>query len=124
MTDINAVAKSFTDFYYQSFDSNREQLRGLYKDVSMLTFEGAQFQGQANIMEKLLNLPFQKVAHRISTVDAQPANPQMNALLVTVSGQLLIDEEQNPQQFSQTFQLISEGGSYFVYNDIFRLIYG
>jgi hypothetical protein len=30
MADINAVAKQFTDFYYQSFDTNRSQLSPLY----------------------------------------------------------------------------------------------
>lgn len=34
-----------------------------------------------------------------------------------------VDEEQNPQMFSQTFQLVPEGGSYWVFNDIFRLNY-
>jgi hypothetical protein len=35
-----------------------------------------------------------------------------------------VDEEQNPQQFSQAFQLIQDGNSYFVFNDVFRLNYG
>jgi hypothetical protein len=36
--------------------------------------------------------------------------------MVAVTGRLLVDEEQNPMQFSQSFQLVPEGGSYFVYN--------
>jgi hypothetical protein len=30
MTDINAIAQQFTDFYYQAFDSNRSGLGPLY----------------------------------------------------------------------------------------------
>lgn len=62
----------------------------LQRDVSMLTFEGVQTQGTNSIVEKLVGLPFQKVAHRISTVDAQPSNPNNSSIVVTVTGQLLV----------------------------------
>ncbi|KAI7884216.1 nuclear transport factor 2 [Lichtheimia hyalospora FSU 10163] len=123
MADINAVAKAFVEFYYQTFDTNRQNLGPLYRDHSMLTFEGQQTSGANPIVEKLVNLPFQKVAHRISTIDAQPTDPNAGTIIVTVTGQLLIDEEQNPQMFMQNFHLVPEGGSYWVLNDIFRLIY-
>ncbi|CAO3678383.1 unnamed protein product [Umbelopsis ramanniana] len=117
------VAEQFTKFYYDTFDRNRADLASLYRDVSMLTFEGVQTQGTNSIVEKLVGLPFQKVAHRISTVDAQPSNPNNSSIVVTVTGQLLIDDETNPQMFTQTFNLIADGGSFWVYNDVFRLIY-
>ncbi|KAL1934096.1 hypothetical protein VTP01DRAFT_6278 [Rhizomucor pusillus] len=123
MADFQEVAKAFVEFYYKTFDANRQELLPLYREQSLLTFEGSQFMGAANIVEKLTSLPFQKVAHRISTIDAQPSNPQGGTIIVTVTGQLLVDEEQNPQMFSQTFQLVPEGGSYWVFNDIFRLNY-
>ncbi|KAL2919452.1 Nuclear transport factor 2 [Polyrhizophydium stewartii] len=123
MADINAIAKSFVDFYYSTFDRNRAELAPLYKEFSMMSFEGQQFRG-ADIVEKLQSLPFQRVQHQVVTVDAQPSNPQAGPLLVTVTGRLLVDDEQNPQHFSQTFQLVPEGTSYFVFNDIFRLNYG
>ncbi len=69
----------------------------------------------------------------------QPANPQGGSILIFVTGQLLVrlnalvflsdimlqvDEEQNAQFFSQTFQLFPDGaGNWFVFNDIFRLNY-
>jgi Nuclear transport factor 2 (NTF2) domain len=34
-----------------------------------------------------------------------------------------VDEEQKPMNFTQTFQLMPESGSYFVFNDIFKLVY-
>jgi Nuclear transport factor 2 (NTF2) domain len=38
-------------------------------------------------------------------------------------GYYQVDEEQKAMNFTQTFQLMPEGGSYFVFNDIFKLVY-
>ncbi|KAK9470635.1 uncharacterized protein V1510DRAFT_422594 [Dipodascopsis tothii] len=123
--DVNfqALAEEFTRFYYQQFDSDRSQLGNLYRGHSMLTFETSQLQGAADIIEKLVSLPFQKVQHRISTLDAQPSSPSMGSVIVMVTGELLVDEEENAQRYSQVFHLIPEGGSYYVLNDVFRLNY-
>lgn len=122
MADFNSVAQQFTEFYYQQFDSDRSQLGNLYRDNSMLTFETSQVQGAKSIVEKLTTLPFQKVVHRIVTLDAQPSN-EAGGILVMVTGELLIDDEQNPQRYAQVFQLSPDAGSYYVYNDVFRLNY-
>lgn len=90
----------------------------------MLSFENSQLQGTAAIVEKLKELPFTKVAHRISTLDAQPSSPSGGGVIVMVTGELLIDEEQNTQRYSQVFHLMPEGGSFYVFNDIFRLNWG
>ncbi|KAI0655517.1 nuclear transport factor 2 [Cubamyces menziesii] len=124
MADINAVAKQFTDFYYTTFDTSRAGLQSLYRDNSMLTWEGTPILGAANIAEKLTSLPFEKVQHKITTLDAQPSSPSVASMIVSVTGLLVVDDSTNPLQFSQVFQLIPDGGSYYVYNDIFRLNYG
>ncbi|XBW38519.1 hypothetical protein QEN19_004108 [Hanseniaspora menglaensis] len=121
--DFSTLAQQFTEFYYNQFDQDRSQLGNLYRNESMLTFETSQVQGVAAIVEKLTALPFQKVKHRISTLDAQPCSPQGD-VLVMITGDLLIDDETNPQRFSQVFHLIPDGQSYYVFNDIFRLNYG
>lgn len=93
----------------------------------------------------------------MSTIDAQPSKFD-GAIIVSVTGLLLVcwlvhtstlsyskqvDEESNPLSFSQVFQLVPDGGSYYVYvsssdywhvprrptrfasfNDIFRLNVG
>ncbi|KAI1908160.1 Nuclear transport factor 2 [Ophidiomyces ophidiicola] len=120
--DFQNVAQQFVEYYYKTFDENRADLSPLYRDHSMLTFENSSIQGTGLIVEKLMSLPFQKVAHRVSTLDAQPTNE--GGILVMVTGALLVDEEQKPMSYSQTFQLLPNGaGSYFVFNDIFRLVY-
>jgi len=70
------------------------------------------------------SLPFGKVQHQVTTLDAQPSSVSDGGILVQVTGALLVDEEQRPMNYAQTFQLLPDGnGSYYVFNDIFRLIY-
>ncbi|KAF9991090.1 Nuclear transport factor 2 [Mortierella antarctica] len=135
MADINAVAQQFSSYYYQTFDANRNSLGPLYlradvatsvsiltsRPTSMLTFEGAQTVGDAAIVEKLSSLPLDGLRHNISTQDAQPVN---DGILINVTGQLLASGESNPQFFCQTFHLKPDGGSFYIQNDIFRLVYG
>jgi hypothetical protein len=125
MADINAIAKQFTDLYYTTFDSDRQGsvMKGLYRDHSMLTFEGEAFQGAAPILERLQRAP-EKVQHKVTTLDAQPSSPNVASLLVSVTGVLLVEGEEHPINFSQVFQLVPEGSMYYVFNDIFRLNYG
>ncbi|KAJ2089390.1 Nuclear transport factor 2, partial [Coemansia sp. S142-1] len=62
------------------------------------------------------------VAHKVTTIDTQPSLPNVNAVVIAVTGQLLVDDETKPQQYTQLFQLVEDGG-FFIYNDIFRLNY-
>ncbi|KAL2888149.1 Nuclear transport factor 2 [Ceratocystis lukuohia] len=117
------VAKQFVTYYYETFSTNRKGLVTLYRDNSMLTFESASTLGAVNIAEKLEALPFQEVKHAVSTIDSQPTI--QDGVLVMVTGQLLVDKEQRPMNYSQTFQLMKDAsGDYFVFNDIFKLVYG
>lgn len=34
-----------------------------------------------------------------------------------------VDEEERAMSYTQIFQLLPEGGSYYVFNDMFRLVY-
>ncbi|KAG5968093.1 Nuclear transport factor 2 [Claviceps cyperi] len=121
---FEAIAKQFIDFYYNTFDTDRKGLASLYRENSMLTFESTSSLGTANITAKLTGLPFEKVKHQVSTLDAQPSNDN-GGIIILVTGQLLVDEEQRPMNFSQAFQLSRDGaGQYFVYNDVFKLVFG
>ncbi|KAI4698106.1 uncharacterized protein J4E84_001240 [Alternaria hordeiaustralica] len=138
MSDFNAIAQQFVQFYYKTFDENRAGLGALYKETSMLTFEAQGTQGSAAIVEKLQNLPFQQIQHRTDTVDAQPSAD--DGILVLVTGALLASRshvslhpaltnteqlagEDKPMSFTQAFQLKNADGNWFVLNDIFRLVY-
>jgi len=123
MADFEAIAKQFVEYYYKTFDESRAQLGPLYRDDSMLSFEASPSLGTAAIVEKLKNLPFEQVKHQVATIDAQPSNPS-GGIMVVVSGALLVEAEQRPMSYTQTFQLLPDGsGSYYVFNDVFRLVY-
>ncbi|EJU05520.1 nuclear transport factor NTF-2 [Dacryopinax primogenitus] len=123
MGDFKTVGQQFVNFYYSTFDSGRANLAGLYRDTSMLSFEASEIMGTQAIIEKLSSLPFQKVQHRVDTMDTQPSNSQ-GGLMVLVTGALLVDDSTNPLHFCQVFQLLPHDGSYYVQNDVFRLNYG
>lgn len=56
----------------------------------MLSWEDKQFLGGSTIVEHLVGLPFAKVAHRITTTDAQPSQPGSEHMIVLVTGQLIV----------------------------------
>ncbi|KAK1383989.1 NTF2 domain-containing protein [Heracleum sosnowskyi] len=121
--DPDAVAKAFVEHYYTTFDMDRSGLANLYQDTSMLTFEGQKIQGSTNIVSKLVSLPFTQCKHTITTVDCQPSGPAAG-MLVFVSGTLQLVGEQHGLKFSQMFHLMpTPQGSFYVFNDIFRLNY-
>ncbi|KAF7715668.1 Nuclear transport factor 2 [Penicillium ucsense] len=120
MADFNTIAQQFVEFYYNTFDSNRSGLASLYRPESMLTFETSSVMGTEQIVEKLNGLPFQKVRHQLATLDAQPSGEN---IIVLVTGALLVDDEQKPMNYTQLFTLKPQDGTFFVLNDVFRLIY-
>lgn len=87
----------------------------------MLTFEGVQHQGPADIIAKYKSAG--QVKHTIKTMDVQPSTDG-SAILIFVTGSIQIDGG-NPLHFCEMFQLVSNApGSYYVHNDVFRLNYG
>eukprot|EP01121_Diplochlamys_sp_Union-15-3_P008779 TRINITY_DN2348_c0_g1_i1.p1 TRINITY_DN2348_c0_g1~~TRINITY_DN2348_c0_g1_i1.p1 ORF type:complete len:124 (-),score=16.58 TRINITY_DN2348_c0_g1_i1:177-548(-) len=118
MSTPDDLAKQFVMHYYQTFDTNRANLAGLYRPQSMLSFETNKFQGAEQIIKKLTTLQFTSVRHQIATLDAQPTFG--NALLVFVSGVLQVEGESHQLPFSQVFTLAPEGSSFYVLNDMFR----
>lgn len=125
MSNINEVGAAFVKHYYTLFDSDRSKLAPLYREGSMLSFEGEGFQGANNIVAKLTSLKFQRVNHNITTLDVQPSGA--NSLIIVVCGDLKVDDTPNPLKFSQTFHLIPTDPNmqdFWVHNDLFRLNYG
>ncbi|KAF8031495.1 hypothetical protein BT93_D0648 [Corymbia citriodora subsp. variegata] len=121
---VELVGRAFVDTYYHLFDNDRAALSSLYQATSMLTFEGQKVVGAQAISEKLMQLPFDKCQHHISTIDSQPSSAS-GGIVVFVSGSLALPGEEHQLRFGQMFHLIpSAGGSFFVQNDMFRLNYG
>ncbi|KAK3901628.1 nuclear transport factor 2 [Staphylotrichum tortipilum] len=123
MADFQGIAKQFVTHYYLTFDRDRKDLVGLYRENSMLTFESAQSLGAQSITEKLVSLPFQKVQHQAGEPDAQPT--PNGGIIILVTGQLVVDDESRPLPYSQAFQLCQDAnGQWFIFNDVFKLVLG
>ena len=105
----------------------------------MLTFESTATQGATQIVQKLAvchwienrlvqiltrgqDLPFQNVKHRVDTLDAQPSN-EAGGIIVLVTGALQVEDQDRPMSYVQTFQLMPEASTYFIFNDVFKLVY-
>ncbi|WP_405640009.1 nuclear transport factor 2 family protein [Streptomyces uncialis] len=128
MSDFNSIASAFAGHYYTTFDNYeaRDGLASLYRPESMLTWEGSQLQGASSIVEQLKKPELKVVKHQIASQDSQPAPG--NGVLVTVTGSLAIDNAfDKPMLFTETFNLApipGQPGGFFVYNQIFRLVFG
>lgn len=118
----DAVGKAFLDYYYNLFSTNRQGLGNLYQDQSMLTFEGQKFLGSANIVGKLVQLPFAQCRVTRSSEDFQPS--LSGGIILFVTGNIQTEGESYVQKFSQVFHLMPFNGSFIVTNDMFRLNYG
>lgn len=87
----------------------------------MMTFEGQQYQGPDNIVQKLSLVG--QVKHTVKSRDLQPTFSE-NAMVIFVTGTVQIAGD-NPIHFSELFLLVSTAPQqYYVHNCIFRLNYG
>ncbi|XP_033626894.1 uncharacterized protein LOC117289743 [Asterias rubens] len=113
------IGKSFCEAYYKTFDADRGQLAALYHPThSIMSFEGTTFYGAADITNHLKALPFQTVAHAMTSIDCHCTVD--NSILVAVLGQLMVDTDPK-QTFHQTFMLKQDGTTFFITNDMFRI---
>jgi len=105
---------------FQSLE-NRSQLAMFYRDNSMLTFEGQEFHGAKDIVEKFTSLPLMQ--YQQASRDAQPSAPE-GSVVIYIIGQILYEGTKIPQTFSQVVHLVPEAsGQWYILNDIFRLVY-
>ncbi|EFY84765.1 nuclear transport factor NTF-2 [Metarhizium acridum CQMa 102] len=99
---------SFIEYYYQVFDNDRPAVYKFYRDNSMMLWDTTPCHGATSITEKLTGF------------DAMPSNDE-GGVMVLVKGVLLREETEPAIKFVQSFQLLPDGDSYFIFNDIFRM---
>eukprot|EP01083_Nonionella_stella_P087539 243607_1 len=88
MSDPQAIGKSFVQHYYGTYAQDRKNLGNLFKDESMMTYEGSQHKGGQSIMTKLSSLQFTTVKHETKTMDVQPSGA--GGLLIVVTGDVFV----------------------------------
>ncbi|RNF10913.1 nuclear transport factor 2, partial [Trypanosoma conorhini] len=112
----------FVRQYYDIFSKNREQLAGVYRPNSLMTWVGEQLQGNASIMARLSSLGFNEALFKPEDIDCHPS--LSNGVLVVVNGEVLLKDERHPLKFNDVFHLAQDGGQWYVSNQIFRIVGG
>ncbi|KAI6692145.1 hypothetical protein NL676_019855 [Syzygium grande] len=117
--DLIAAAKRFLENYYRTFDANRADLANLYRDESVMIFDGRKLQGKEAILAELTSL--QQCRHQLHTVHCQPTVVGSGDLLATITGYMWPDGKQDARPFSQMFILIpTPEGSFYASHGTFQ----
>lgn len=121
--NFKKIGEDFAQFFYQTFDTNRPALNSLFDQVSLLTFDGEQFQGTQPIAQKLGSLQFQTVKHVVAKCDCHPVPGSPDKVIVFIIGTIVINgNEAAPVKFSEFFQLVKKPtGQWLILNDVFRI---
>ncbi|RNE96602.1 nuclear transport factor 2 [Trypanosoma rangeli] len=116
------VGVGFVRQYYEIFSKQREQLAGVYRANSLMTWVGEQLQGNASIMARLTSLGFNEALFKPEDIDCHPS--LSNGVLVVVNGEVMLKDERHPLKFNDVFHLAQDGGQWYISNQIFRIVGG
>ncbi|TKR93665.1 hypothetical protein L596_008078 [Steinernema carpocapsae] len=123
--NFEEIGTAFVQHYYSKFDvsdltARSQGLQDLYDPQnSYLTFEGNQVRGRDQILQKFSNLTFKTIQRAVTKTDCQPLAD--GSIMVAVFGQLKTDEDP-VQSYNQFFILKPNGSSFYIANEIFRLV--
>nr|XP_002129876.1 probable nuclear transport factor 2 [Ciona intestinalis] len=119
-TELHELGRAFAQHYYTKICVGRQELDQLYAPDSVMTFEGLECSGREAVMAKLKALTFKSIHYSITSIDCQPTGLP-NTVFLMVLGQLKTDEDP-PHSFCQTFILRGFEASFFIVNDVFRMV--
>ncbi|KAG5485003.1 hypothetical protein LSCM1_07083 [Leishmania martiniquensis] len=116
------VGVGFVQHYYNFFSTQRNQLAGIYRPSTLLTWQAEQVQGVDAIMARFANLGFAEAAFKQDNIDCQPS--LSGGVLVVVNGEVKLKDEQHSLKFNDVFHLALESGQWYVSNQIFSIVGG
>lgn len=116
------VGKAFAQHYYSLFANQRQQLGGVYRANSLMTWQSDQMQGVDSILARFQNLGFTEAQFKSDSIDCQPS--LSGGVLVVVNGEVLLKDERHPLKFVDMFHLAQDAGQWYVSNQIFNIIGG
>lgn len=122
------LGAEFCKNYYTAYDTNYQSLVYMFKPESIFTFLDDEIVGFNNVYTKVINhYGIQKFTHEIKTIDSQPVGSK--TILISVFGLVRVNDHITPtnpfQPFSELFFLQRDDAtqSYYVYNNIFKLLH-
>ncbi|CBZ24401.1 ntf2-like [Leishmania mexicana MHOM/GT/2001/U1103] len=116
------VGVGFVQHYYNFFANQRDQLAGIYRPNTLLTWQKEQVQGVDAIMARFANLGFTEAAFKQDSVDCQPS--MSGGVIVIVNGEVKLRDEQHSLKFNDFFHLAQDNGQWYVSNQVFNLVGG
>lgn len=101
--------------------NDRTPLINFYGDNSTMTYGGSIYYGLEDIKDKIESFKFNSIQYAINDKDVQ-LGPIQNSFIVTVIGQLIMDNSQEQTfTFFHVFNVCPNGsGGFYIHNDIFR----
>ncbi|KAG5484221.1 hypothetical protein CUR178_07377 [Leishmania enriettii] len=116
------VGAGFVQHYYTFFSAQRNQLAGIYRPSTLLTWQAEQVQGVDAIMARFASLGFAEAAFKQDNIDCQPS--MSGGVIVVVNGEVKLKDEQHSLKFNDVFHLALENGQWYVSNQIFNIVGG
>lgn len=124
--ELQRFARAFVDWYYGKFNTNKEEVLGLYNESSLVTFQEKQYSGTNQMTNKLwieetITSPYliqmTKTPSPFFTI--QPSIG--NTVLISVQGNCrMTPEEAEEIGFFEIFLVAQvEGGGFVILNQIF-----
>ncbi|KAJ0469630.1 putative nuclear transport factor 2, NTF2-like domain superfamily [Helianthus annuus] len=123
--DPDALSKAFVEHYYSTFDTNRAGLANLYQESSMLTFEGQRFKDlRTSSTSSPLSPSSSANTASPPSIASPPVPPVVCLFLLVVIFNLPVNSMLLSSVRFEMFHLMpTPQGSFYVFNDIFRLNY-
>ncbi len=116
------VGRGFTNQYYDCLAGNREQLGGIYRPSSLVTWNNDQLMGIDNIMPKIMSLNFGRTQWKKDEVDCQPM--QNKGILIVIQGQVRMEGEDHPLRYNDVQILQQDDRGWFIQHQMFRILGG
>jgi len=122
MPPFEQCGRGFINQYYNVLAGDRNQLAGVYRNNTLVTWCGGQYMGLDNIMPKMLSLGFNRSQWKQDEVDCQPM--QNNGILIVIQGQVRIEGEEHPLRFNDVQILQQDQQGWHIQHQVFKILGG
>ena len=122
MPPFEQVGRGFIGQYYNCLSGDRNQLGGIYRENSLVTWCGGQFLGTNNVMPKIMSLGFNRSQWKQEEIDCQPM--QNNAILIVIQGQVRIEGEGHALRYNDCQLLQQDQQGWYIQHQVFRILGG
>ena len=124
MSEAQAFADAFVNWYFQNFNENKEALADVYGEGTLITFQdfqisGVNQRGVLNIMDRFLSPGLQGMTMRAVTITAQPS-VEGTALICVQGNCRMSPDEAEELPFYEIFIIgRTEAGGFQIINQVF-----